>query len=396
MRNIRGIIVLIVAVVSGLVAAQLVSSQLHRTPQVPVVAPPQPAEEPAEPEPTAKASVRLTDSIPMGKRAVSVEVDNVTGVAGNLHPGDVVDVIATTHDSGDDDIRIARIILERVEILEINDGAEEKENSYSRKSAKWTVTLAVDPLQAAALRASESRGSVSLLARNPGDEQEVETRAALFTPEEGVRPYQRECSGYDLAALIPEGMRVFTIESRETDGVGGDIQPGDYVDVVLTCPYSQFSTGSGVSVGTEGKVTATRMASRILLQRVPVIAVRKKNNTLVTEAIALQEGSQRIVRGEESTLVSLLVTPQEAEQLTVANDASKKAFLRLVLRNPEDQARVDTSGVLLLDLLTERYEMSRVQVVRGNSLQERTFYEVGKGRNRLLAPQNDKGIGIEP
>ena len=394
MRNIRGIIVLIVAVVSGLVAAQLVSSQLHRTPQVPVVAPP-PVEKPVKPEPTEKASVRLTDSIPMGKRAVSVQVDNVTGVAGNLHPGDIVDVVATTHDSGDD-IRIARIILERVEILKINDGAEEKENSYSHKSAKWTVTLAVDPLQAAALRASESRGSVSLLARNPEDEQQAETRAALFTPEEGVRPYQRECSGYDLAALIPEGMRVFTIESRETDGVGGDIQPGDYIDVLLTCPYSQFSTGSGVSVGTEGKVTATRMASRILLQRVPVIAVRKKNNTLVTEAIALQEGSQRIVRGEESTLVSLLVTPEEAEQLTVANDASKKAFLRLVLRNPEDQARVDTSGVLLLDLLTERYEMSRVQVVRGNSLQERTFYEVGKGRNRLLAPKNDKDIGIEP
>jgi pilus assembly protein CpaB len=119
-------------------------------------------------------------------------------------------------------------------------------------------------------------------------------------------------AGRGLAAMIPHGMRAFTIRTPHVAaGVGGFILPGNRVDILLT------TTGTGAGDPTGGGATTT------LLQNVEVLAV----------AQLLDAPEENKVDPKEVSSVTLLVTPDQAAKLDLGMN---KGLLHLALRNPND------------------------------------------------------------
>lgn len=105
--------------------------------------------------------------IPKDKRAVSVAVTEVTGVAGMVKPGDFVDVIVT-FDPNTVGEHLSQIFLQNVKVLAFNreteagaaDGSVKKETAV-----KMTVTLAVSPDEATRLAVADEKGKIRLALR---------------------------------------------------------------------------------------------------------------------------------------------------------------------------------------------------------------------------------------
>lgn len=132
-------------------------------------------------------------------------------------------------------------------------------------------------------------------------------------------------AGRGLAAMIPNGLRAFTIETPHlASDVGGFLMPGNHVDVLLTTTQGGSETGGGV--------TAT------LLQNVQVLAVAQK-----TEAPEDSKPIQNDIK-----IVTLLVTPDQAAKLDLGMN---KGLLHLALRNPGDDREASTLPATMKDLL---------------------------------------------
>lgn len=115
-------------------------------------------------------SVGFTGMIPRDKRAVTVAVSEVTGVAGFVKPGDYVDVIVTFEQGmvGDN---VSYMMLQNVLVLAANRDAEAGAAGNGAKEAAkdavkaTTVTLAVTPDEAAKLTLAEEKGKIRLALR---------------------------------------------------------------------------------------------------------------------------------------------------------------------------------------------------------------------------------------
>ena len=94
MKNKRGIIALFIAVVFGLLAAQLVANYVKRAEMDRPAPPPLRKAESPTPAPQTPLYGRM---IPEGMRAVSIPVDEVTGVSHGVRRGDRVDVLAISN-----------------------------------------------------------------------------------------------------------------------------------------------------------------------------------------------------------------------------------------------------------------------------------------------------------
>jgi pilus assembly protein CpaB len=108
----------------------------------------------------------LSANIPEGMRAVTVPVDAVSGVAGFVTPGDVVDVLLTRQipgegASGDD--KMTSVILESVPVLAIDLRAGE---ANSEAALGKTATLQANPRDAQKLVLATQVGRLSLALRN--------------------------------------------------------------------------------------------------------------------------------------------------------------------------------------------------------------------------------------
>jgi pilus assembly protein CpaB len=113
-------------------------------------------------------SVGFSGIIPRDKRAVSVAVTEVTGVAGFVKPGDYVDVLVT-FDKQDIGEHASQMVLQNLQVLAADREAISgpKEASKDKKDAlsATTVTLAVSPDEAARLTIAEEKGKIRLALR---------------------------------------------------------------------------------------------------------------------------------------------------------------------------------------------------------------------------------------
>lgn len=111
----------------------------------------------------------LAYAIPDGYRALTVAVNEVSGLAGMIRPGDSVDVFVTFQDAN---AVMTSLVLQKIQVLAVDrvldatSGDREKENS--------TVTLAVTPQQAQPLVLSTEKGSIRLMMRPPADQGTVQ------------------------------------------------------------------------------------------------------------------------------------------------------------------------------------------------------------------------------
>ncbi len=104
----------------------------------------------------------LASSIPADRRAVTVPLNEVAGVAGFVKPGDRVDVIATVSAAGQTG-DVALTVLEDVEVLAIAQETEDRTQGKAKVST--SATLAVTPAQAERLALAEEMGDLRLALR---------------------------------------------------------------------------------------------------------------------------------------------------------------------------------------------------------------------------------------
>jgi pilus assembly protein CpaB len=111
----------------------------------------------------------ITATIPAGYRAVSVPVNDVSGVSGLILPGSRVDVLFTR--PGTMVEAITSTILQNVKVLAVG-RAIFPNQSIDPKAAKMPVaTLLVTPADAQKLELAKNQGKISLSLRNPLDGQ---------------------------------------------------------------------------------------------------------------------------------------------------------------------------------------------------------------------------------
>ena len=116
-----------------------------------------------------KAPSVLSMLIPSGRRAISVKVNEVTGISGFVAPGSHVDVLLTVPAEDETPAR-TRVILQDTEVLAI---AQSIENRDSRPVVVNTVTLNVTPRQAEVVTLATNEGSLHLVMRNDRDDASV-------------------------------------------------------------------------------------------------------------------------------------------------------------------------------------------------------------------------------
>lgn len=122
----------------------------------------------------------LSAVIPEGKRAMTVRVNDVVGVAGFALPGNYVDIVVNTQiesgGSGRGDRQISKIVLESILVLAV---AQEANRDETKPRVVNAVTLELTPEQAEKLDLARSVGTLSLVLRNQVDKDGVETRGIM-------------------------------------------------------------------------------------------------------------------------------------------------------------------------------------------------------------------------
>jgi pilus assembly protein CpaB len=134
----------------------------------------------------------LSAVVAEGKRAMTVRVNDVIGVAGFALPGNYVDIIVNTQEenakSGNKDQTISKIVLEHILVLAV---AQEVGRDETKPKVVSAVTVEVTPDQAEKLDLARSVGTLSLMLRNQVDLKMAGTGGAtkatlLNTPPEPI------------------------------------------------------------------------------------------------------------------------------------------------------------------------------------------------------------------
>lgn len=137
----------------------------------------------------------LAYSIPEGKRAVSINVNDQIAVSHLLRPGDFVDVIASFEKEEDEDglnktvyPRITKTIIQNAEVLAL--GQDQRIAEDKLKEPPKTITLAVDPQETEKLVFASEYAVLRLALRPADDDRNVNTQGILrndIVPGRGVK-----------------------------------------------------------------------------------------------------------------------------------------------------------------------------------------------------------------
>jgi pilus assembly protein CpaB len=121
----------------------------------------------------------LAPIIPVGMRAVTVRVNDVSGVSGFVLPGMRVDVLVTGHPPKGDSLTITRTTLQNIMVLSA--GTSIQADSRGAAIPAPAVTLLASPEQAELLTLANSEGHIQLVLRNASDQTVEKTKGAQLT-----------------------------------------------------------------------------------------------------------------------------------------------------------------------------------------------------------------------
>ena len=125
-----------------------------------------------------------------------------------------------------------------------------------------------------------------------------------------------ENSGSGLPSTIPQGMRAVSVRVSDISSVGGFVQPGTRVDVLMT----------GNPGGTGEPQTIT------VLKNVAVLA----NGMNLDRSIVRGESQQN------APIITLAVSPDDAQKLALATAQGR---IQLALRNPMDTSQSEVAAI---------------------------------------------------
>ena len=109
----------------------------------------------------------LSTTIKEGSRAVTVQVDDVRGVAGFIFPGDFVDVVLTRAGNNEGSQNFSEVILQRVKVLAIDQQAGDRQDKPTVAKA---VTVELTAEQSLKILLATNVGRLSLILRQANEE----------------------------------------------------------------------------------------------------------------------------------------------------------------------------------------------------------------------------------
>lgn len=125
----------------------------------------------------------LASLIEPNKRAVTIRVNDVVGVAGFLLPGNRVDVLVTFKVGNLRNVAAqtqTEVVLSNLKVLAVDQKANQ---DSSQPLVVRAVTLEVSLEQAETLMSARGKGTIQLALRNPADEAEVDVARSTPQPE---------------------------------------------------------------------------------------------------------------------------------------------------------------------------------------------------------------------
>lgn len=165
---------------------------------------------------TGRRAGGLAEVTPVGKRAITISVDNIAALAGMIKPGDYVDLIVlfpvpVLGPDGKQIIQLATIpLLQNVLVLAVGQetGAPSRAEGRGEKGGKKEtgeisslITVALVPQEANLLVFIQEQGKIRLIMRSPADSQISQMQMvtpnnlALFLqhvlPKEAARPEEK-------------------------------------------------------------------------------------------------------------------------------------------------------------------------------------------------------------
>ncbi|MGB3722649.1 MAG: Flp pilus assembly protein CpaB [Pacificimonas sp.] len=166
----------------------------------------------------------LAAALQPGMRAVTVPINNISGVAGFIFPGDRVDVLLT-HNIGEggeteqrtqaNQFKVAETIVRNVRILAVDQRLESLENSAQKAS---TVTFEVPPKMVEKIAVAQTLGKLSLSLRSLMENRaQLEQAIADGSIEVGDDQSTSEDAAMEIAAqVLPD-------DSGSTFTTGGEV-----------------------------------------------------------------------------------------------------------------------------------------------------------------------------
>ncbi|GAA4439354.1 Flp pilus assembly protein CpaB [Bremerella cremea] len=137
----------------------------------------------------------IVESLDPGMRAVTIKVAADEAVEGFATPGTWVDVLFRSEEDDAADLPEMTVsLLEGVKVLAVNSTTTEMRTIRGQRQAmdRTSVTLAVSPDQAVALRVVEGRGTMALALRHPDDVKPDGQLAGMTMDRLLNRPISRE------------------------------------------------------------------------------------------------------------------------------------------------------------------------------------------------------------
>lgn len=162
-------------------------------------------------------------------------------------------------------------------------------------------------------------------------------------------------AGLGLNAIIPRGMRALSINITDGSAVSGFLNPGNYVDTLVTLRGDEEDTSETVT----------------LLQAVPVLAVNSR------------VGQSDVATDAARPSITVAVTPEQAERLT---HAVAEGDVTLTLRNDIDVTHVETNGAFANELLGGESDDKRLSVSEWREKQSQS----GDGSLIIIQGKNSK------
>jgi pilus assembly protein CpaB len=133
----------------------------------------------------AQAGRGLAEATPVGKRAITISVDNISGLAGMINPGNYVDVIAQlpVPMQGSDGKQVKQDIVvplfQKILVIAVGQDtavsalapADSRYKKEEKKEPSPLITLALSPSEANLIAFIQEQGKLRLILRSPIDSQ---------------------------------------------------------------------------------------------------------------------------------------------------------------------------------------------------------------------------------
>ena len=176
----------------------------------------------------------LSAVIAEGKRAITVKVNEVVGVAGFALPGNHVDIMVNTNDEGgrknDREHMISKIVLERILVLAV---AQEASRDDTKPKVVNAVTLEVTPEEAEKIDLARSVGNLSLVLRNQVDTEDAQTA--------GIRKYELLHGISEPAPVVASAPVRTVVKRKPRPKVVAERDPGQTVEVIKGLNRSEMA-----------------------------------------------------------------------------------------------------------------------------------------------------------